>query len=206
MMGVYLLSVLYIQMSYVCIGYAYMSCMCCIYICLPHTHTRIHTCEEPSKAASTKEHVLLPPSITRTPDPLLPWFVLATHTSPMPCDMTPLCVCHDSFVFVTWLIRSATWRCSYVRHDLSMWAPWLIHMCAMIRFSHPHIQCPVTWLFHMSAMTHSYVCHDSFICAPLLIHMCTVTHSYVRHDWFTCVTWLMYVCAMTHSHVCYDSF
>jgi len=134
MMGVYLLSVLYIQMSYVCIGYAYMSCMCCIYICLPHTHTRIHTCEEPSKAASTKEHVLLPPSITRTPDPLLPWFVLATHTSPMPCDMTPLCVCHDSFVFVTWLIRTCTMT---------------LFICA-------------TWLIYVSAMTYSHVCNDSF--------------------------------------------
>ena len=70
------------------------------------------------------------------------------------CDMTFLCVWHDSFMCLTWLIHvsdmthSCVWRDSF--------------MC-------------VTWLSHMCDVTHSCVWRDSFMCVTWLIHVCDVT-------------------------------
>jgi len=117
------------------------------------------------------------------------------------CGLTRLCVCHDLFTCVTWLIpirapcmtRSCVWHDSFMR---------------------------VTWLVHMCDLTHSYVWYDSFICVPWLVYMCDMSRSHVWHDSFVYVTWLAAlacalhkshgmlrcVCDMTHLFVCHDSF
>jgi len=89
------------------------------------------------------------------------------------CDMTHLCMWHDSFMGIA---RDTT--LSYVWHDY--------FIC-------------LTWFFRMCDMTLTYVWRDSFICVTCLFHMCDMPHSYVWHDSFIYVTWLIYVCDMTHS-------
>jgi len=88
------------------------------------------------------------------------------------CDVTRLCVWHDSFICATWLIHMCDMTHSYVRHD------WLI--CA-------------TWLIH--------VWHDSFIYVSDGTRMSHFDAGYVcvRRDPFICVTWLIYMCALTNS-------
>jgi len=113
-----------------------------------------------------------------------PWRHTCTHSCVSLWDsivhVTHLCVWHDSFVWVTWLIRvcdithSCVWNDSFV--------------C-------------VTWLIRMFDMTHLCVWHDSFVCETWIIPACDMTHSCVRHDSFVCVTWLICVCCMTHSWV-----
>ena len=88
---------------------------------------------------------------------------------------------------------------SYVGHDWSLCATWLIHMCDMTYMQHDSFIC-VTWL--ICNMTHSCVWHDLY--ATWLIHMCDMT--YMWHDSFICVTWLIHMCTMTHSYVQHDSF
>ena len=54
---------------------------------------------------------------------------------PMPSgDMTHSCVCHDSFICVTWLIHADSCICvtlthAHMWHDALMCVTWLIHMC-----------------------------------------------------------------------------
>ena len=89
---------------------------------------------------------------------------------------------------------------SYVRHDSSICATWLIHMCGM---THSYV-CPYSfisevWLIDMCDMTQLYLQHDSFICATWLIHTCDMTHSYVWHVACTCVTCRIRMCNMTRS-------
>jgi len=90
-----------------------------------------------------------------------------------------------------------------VRHDSSMCATWLIHVCDM---THPCVRhdssiC-ATRLIHMCDMALSYVRHGSSICATCLIYMCSMTHPYVRHGSFICVTWLIQICDMPLFHLC----
>jgi len=78
------------------------------------------------------------------------------------CDiLIHICVWHDSFICVTWLIHiCVTWR---------------IHMCGM---THPY----------MCDMTHSYVWHDSFIYLWHAACMCvTCSFLYVIQNW-ECLT------------------
>jgi len=112
-------------------------------------------------------------------------------------------------------------------HEPYLTSEWL-HTCAK-RF----IFAP--WLIHMCAMTHSYVRpdsmyvrHDSFMCVPWLnrdrctttmfwvqttfpfihlpwlIYTHDTTHSYVRHDSFVWAPWLIHTCAMTPLWQVYD--
>jgi len=106
----------------------------------------------------------------------------ATHvraTEPMPCpihmcEMSPLYVWHDSFIWVTWFM----------------------HMCDTTRCVARNIR--------TCDMTDSYVRHDSGAPAtrqqsPRLMHICNMTHSYVWHNSFICVTWHC-MCDTTHLH------
>jgi len=89
---------------------------------------------------------------------------------------------------------------SYVCHDSSMWVPWLIHVSAM---THP-CECHdswvvqynsficVPWLFHMCAMTLSYLCHDSFICVPMQIRVCA------EHYWLCNLPALQFFGVVVH--------
>ena len=101
------------------------------------------------------------------------------------CDMTPSCMWHESFIYVTWLIC----------------VPWLTHMCD-VSLSHVRHDSfiRVTGLMHMYDMTHSYVWQHSGI------HMCDMAHSYVWHDSSICVTWLILMYNLTRSYVWHGSF
>ena len=81
-------------------------------------------------------------------------------------DMTHSCVWHDSFVRVTWLIRTCDMTHSYMC-DMTHSYVW-----------HDSFIC-VTWLIRMCDTTHSYVWHDSFTCVTWLIYMRDVTHLYL---------------------------
>ena len=137
-----------------------------------------------------------------------------------------LYVRHDSFIFLTWLIRMFDMTHSYVRHDMFICVTWRIHMCDMkCSYMWYDVFTCATWHIHTCDMTHSHVWHDAFTCVTWRIHMCDMTYSHVWHDvWhdvLTCatclihmirrnirmrVTWLIHMCAMTHSYVCHDSF
>ena len=127
-------------------------------------------------------------------------------------DMT-LCVWHDSFMCVTWLIHVCDTTHSYVWRET-----WRICMgdtthCVWHDSSmcvwHDSFIC-VTW-----NMTHSYGWHDSLcvmtMCVTWLIHVYNTTHSQhtcPRQYWWydsMCVTCLIYVCDTTHSYVWHDS-
>jgi len=107
------------------------------------------------------------------------------HCTNYPC----ICVCHDTFICVAWLIHMCDLTYSYVRHDL--------FVCVI----GPHSCTCVKWHIHMYDTTHSYVWHDSFICVTWRIHMCDMTHSYVWHDSFKCETRLIHMCDVTRSYM-----
>jgi len=99
-----------------------------------------------------------------------------------------LCVWHDSFIWVTWLVCICDMMHSCVCHKQL-----LIHMCGM---THLDVWLDsftyVTWLIHMCDMTHSHVWHDSSICVTWLIHDSEMTHLNERRDSFIYVPWLMW--------------
>ena len=66
------------------------------------------------------------------------------------CDVTRLCVRHDSFIRTRWLNHTCNVTHSYMWHDAFMQVAWLVH----------------TW-----EMTHSYMRHDAFIHVTWLIHI-----------------------------------
>ena len=94
------------------------------------------------------------------------------------CDMTHLCVWHDSRILLTCLIRTCDMTHSCIWHDV------------FIR---------VTWFNHMYGATHSHVWHVVFIRVTWLVHMRDIND--------ICVTWLVdmrhdsFMCDMAHSHV-----
>jgi len=135
-------------------------------------------------------------------------------------------VCHDSFTYVTWLVR----RC----------VSWLIHICDMTRAEcymthanarqqliciypqkrqtipqrrrirvqscystrtdcHIHM-CDMTHVVPMCDMTYSYEWYDPFMCVPWLIHMFDMTHSYAWYDcgMTFCFEWVMSHIWMSH--------
>jgi len=101
------------------------------------------------------------------------WCLCATRLIHM-CEMTPWYhVWHDSFICVTWRLRSmCDMTHSYVRHDSYVRVTWLIHTCEITH--------------HQTTMR-----HPSSIRVPCRLHMCDTTCSYVQHDSFTRVTWLI---------------
>jgi len=142
-------------------------------------------------------------------------------------------MCHDSFIFVPWLIQMCAMTHSNVCRDVcEMKHSYDRGRCgAQCRQEHSSYMCHKT-LTHMCAMTHPYACHDSFRyatgliylchdkirCATWLIrdtrrrvqvthmdswHMCHMIHSYVFHDSFISVPWRNHLCAMTHSYACH---
>ena len=106
--------------------------------------------------------------------------------------MTDSYVRHDSFVCVTWLIRTGD-------SDSFVCKTWLIRIWDM---THSYVRLDTfvcgTWLIHICDLTHAYVSHDSFVCVTWLIRMCDMTHSYVSHDSFVCVTWLIRMLDVLH--------
>ena len=77
---------------------------------------------------------------------MVAWLIRTCHDSFMLCLVhmltRPIHTWCDSFVCVTWLIRTCDMTHSYVWHDSFICVTWLIHVCDM---------------------THWYVWHDSFI-------------------------------------------
>jgi len=91
--------------------------------------------------------------------------------------ITHIYMCHDSFIYVPWLIdvmydiplphmKHCTMTHSYMCRDSFIYVPWLVHICAMTH------RCNVWHTFVAHASLH----HDSFICVPWLIRMCAMTH------------------------------
>jgi len=122
---------------------------------------------------------------------------------------------YDSFISVTWLMKS--------RMGSRPWVP---------AISTTNTGNCVTRRSHMCDMTHSYVWHDAFICVTWRIHMGGMALIHVWHDSFICAIWLnhqrvithqivhgitafatcyihyehSHMCDMTHSYVWHDSF
>jgi len=89
--------------------------------------------------------------------------------------MTYSCERHDSF------IGEVTTH-PYVRHDSSIWEPWLIHT---------------------RDMTHSYVRHESFMCETRRLHKIDMNHSNERPDsciWEECI----FDCAVEECPACFQ--
>jgi len=120
-------------------------------------------------------------------------------------------MCHDSFIYVTWLT-----------HIRDMTHPYMWHNSFIYIYKEPRL-CVELWLIiHTCVMTHSYMSRDSFIyvtwliriCDITLSYMCDVAHSYVRdmagsYVWrgsFTCVAWLVHMCDVAHPYVWRGSF
>ena len=126
-----------------------------------------------------------------------PIYKCDTSHSHMRCDMTHLCVWHDSFMCATWLIYVCDMTHLYVWHDSARCVTWLMHMWDSARC--------VSWLIHMSARFVSWLIHMSFTCETS-IFTCE-TQLDVCLDSFTCETWLIHtsicvsMCVLTHSHV-----
>jgi len=92
-----------------------------------------------------------------------------------------ICVWHDSFVCVTWLIHMCDMTHLYVWHDSSICVTRRIHMCSMYM--------------------RLFVCVRACVCVraemyrhPTFWFVCDMTHSYMWHDWFICVMWLIPIC------------
>ena len=159
--------------SYVCWHYFFV----CVWAWLLHTSVVTYTCTwRDSRVCCTKK--------------------LPVATTPNRCVMTPLCVCHDSFVcacVLTYLLDTSVMTHSYAWHD-------------------SRVCCTKTWPLHTIAhrcdMTHIYMCHDAFMRVIWLTCMLDKDVSYhyyskqVRYDFFLCarvLTWLLYTSSMTHS-------
>jgi len=93
------------------------------------------------------------------------------------CGMTHSCVCHDSFISVTWLLHTCDMLHSHACHDAFVY----------VRRD--------SWLFHTCDMTHIRMRHDSFICVTWLLHMCDMplrrTESCHISVSTRCMTWVM---------------
>ena len=120
------------------------------------------------------------------------------------CDMTPSCVCNDSFGCVTWLIHMCDMTHSYVRHDQFVCVTWLYTCVATDSYvwydsflrQHDSSLCLFcSSLFFVSP--HPW--HESFLCATWcgFIHTLTIWHNPIRDmkyssakpDIFLCMTW-----------------
>jgi len=124
------------------------------------------------------------------------------------CDVTRLCVRHESVICVTW--RLHVWH-GVVDWDDFLFATWLIYVCDMTR-TPSHVRrdscmCATWYVWHDSLICVARlgwlgrramcdVRRDSFMCATWLgrLHKCDVTRLCVRYDLFICVTCLVYMC------------
>jgi len=132
------------------------------------------------------------------------------------CDMTHIC---DSFIHVTWLIHNIsaslpTWPSTLTCHDSLIYITWLIRISDM---THSYTNscvwhdlfvvmssiCDMThsnmWLIYLCAITHP---HLMSVIADVITWSSTPTRHdsfvYMRPDSFVCVTWLIYSCVVTH--------
>ena len=134
------------------------------------------------------------------------------------CDMTRLCVWHDSIMCVTWLnykspLQSAqgccvggVLRCVAVCYNEPQCVP---ARCSVL-------QCVAVCCSVLQSVVTSYnvwqcvaagkvrrLCSkrwEIIIMMTWLIHMWTPTHSSAGRDSFTCVTWLIHTCDVTQSY------
>jgi len=105
------------------------------------------------------------------------------------CKSPCMCVCHDLFTCVPWLIYVRGMMHWYLWHD-------------SVRF----------WMRFCCRRPCMCVCQDLFTCVPCLIYVCDMTHWYLWRDsnstylWSSAVEDPVYVCAMTPSFLCHESF
>jgi len=158
------------------------------------------------------------------------WFICVTCRIHQ-CDMTHVCVWHDSFTYVVTRL-TLSWRSSgiskirsdvsrsYICHDSFTCVSWCVHACDM---THSNVRreafISVTWLIQMHescpicmcVMTcvftrvtwRIYMCGmPRFIRVTWLIHVCDMTHSHLWLDPSIPVTWHIHLCGMTHSYLC----
>jgi len=124
-------------------------------------------------------------------------------------------MCHDSYMYVTWLIDvcNTTNRCMwrdlvmcvtwamYVTWLMTRWCTWHDSFIYVTRLNHT---CDTTRSYIFDT-THPSVRHDSSIYVKRLVHMRDMTHSYVRHNSSIYVKRLVHVRDMTHLYVRHDA-
>ena len=131
------------------------------------------------------------------------------------CDMTHLCVWHDSVIWVKWRIHVGDMTHSYVCRDSYVWPDSFICVIGRIHkcdVTHLYVSrdsfIHVPWLIHMYDVTHLHVCHNLHV--PLFEHVVKImSHIWTRdmmHNSSICVTRLILLCDMTHSYVSRDLF
>jgi len=102
-------------------------------------------------------------------------------------DATGKLVCHDSLIYVSWLIDMCVVTHSYVWYGSSTCVTWLV-LIPSLSLPWCDWRAGVSWLPHMCVMTPSYVCHESVICVSWFVYMYTVS-------------WLIQIYTMAYSYV-----
>ena len=210
-MSTYMYMYVFVNMANSIYTYTHMYENIYIYIYM-YTHTRkcIHT------APSFKLDRNQRPDVVGAPE------VSQTHAHCCCHALLPhaagICVWHDPFTCVTWLVHMCDMPHSYVSDALFKYVTchihvgWLVQICDMSHLC--GMACSHVWhvsfmwdsLCTSADMTHSWLIRDSFVTYSWLIpvatrgylmlqvRVCGMTHSYMWHASFPCVIWLVGMC------------
>ena len=132
--------------------------------------------------------------------------------------MSHSCVCHGSFIRVTWL---NTWRCclivclhrcvvrdvTHVCRDSFVCGTWISHVCAMAHsrvWGMTQVYRGFVWVIDVCAFAHSYVWHDSLLgdvvwlcaCRGVLCGTWLIYAVAQLYESLMCVPWLIRMCDM----------
>ena len=160
------------------------------YLIHMHHVTRMNYGAHLTHLDETRQHLFL----------RVPRLVLRQHyekpNSTHMCGVPYSCVCHDSFIRVSWLIYMCDMKyMGWLRFGGALklqvsFADYRLFYRALLQ-KRPEI------LKSLLIVATPY--HDSFLCVPWLGHMCAMTSTYVCHDSVICVPWLLPMSGMTHS-------
>jgi len=135
----------------------------------------------------------------------VPWLILVY-------GMSHLCVCHDSLIYVAWVIRT---NCGWGGKNLENISKKISNFSTRRTRIFMGFIISTMLLLGTNRESHGQnsgslkrnrnnfknFCHP--ICNRLYVY---TNHSYVCYDSYTCMTWLIQMYDMTFSNVCYDLF